>query len=99
MTDTLVKRVIVEQIDGRNIATGVELASGEAVTAKEEIIISAGAYRTPQVLILSGIGPSEELKKHGIKQVMDLADVGKNLHDHLGIPQRCVPLRLASEIG
>jgi choline dehydrogenase-like flavoprotein len=97
MTDTLVKRVIVEQVSGRKIATGVELASGEVSTAREEIIISAGAYRTPQVLVLSGIGPSEELKKHGIEQIMDLPDVGKNLHDHLGIPQRCVPQRLSSE--
>lgn len=89
MTETLVKRVVVEQIDGRKIATGVELASGEVIAANEEIIISAGAYRTPQVLMLSGIGPAAELKKHGIKQVVELPEVGKNLHDHLGIPQRC----------
>jgi choline dehydrogenase-like flavoprotein len=93
MTETLVKRVVVEQTDGRKIATGVELASGEVITANEEIIISAGAYRTPQVLMLSGIGPTAELKKHDIKQVVELPEVGKNLHDHLGIPQRCVPLR------
>lgn len=88
MTEALVKRVVVEQVDGKNVATGVELASGAAITAKKEIIVSAGAYRTPQVLMLSGIGSSEELMKHGIEPVVDLPEVGKNLHDHLGIPQR-----------
>lgn len=87
MSKTLVKRVIIEQVDGRKVATGVELANGEVITAMKEIIISAGAYRTPQVLMLSGIGTSDELKKHGIEQIMDLSDVGKNLHDHLGIDQ------------
>jgi choline dehydrogenase-like flavoprotein len=53
----------------------------------KEIIISAEAYRTPQVLMLSGIGPSDGLKKHGIEQIVELSDVGKNLHDHLGIEQ------------
>ncbi len=99
MTETLVKRVVVEQIDGRKIATGVELASGAVITANEEIIISAGAYRTPQVLMLSGIGPIAELKKHGIAQVVDLPEVGKNLHDHLGIPQRYVLLHRHLSIG
>lgn len=92
LTDTLVKRVIVEQLHGRNVATGVELANGEVIKAQKEIIISAGAYRTPQVLMLSGIGKTEELTKHGIESVADLPEVGKNLHDHLGIPQRCVLL-------
>jgi len=87
MTETLVKRVIVEEIDGRKIATGVELASGEVLRANKEIVISAGAYRTPQVLMLSGIGSATELKKHGIAQLVDLPEVGKNLHDHFGIPQ------------
>jgi choline dehydrogenase-like flavoprotein len=87
MSETLVKRVIIEQVDGRKVATGVELANGEVITATKEIIISAGAYRTPQVLMLSGIGPSDELKKHGIKQIVDSSDVGKNLHDHLGVGQ------------
>jgi choline dehydrogenase-like flavoprotein len=92
MTEKLIKRVVIEQLDKRNIAAGVELASGEVNTANEEIIISAGAYRTPQLLMLSGIGPAAELEKHGIEQVVELSEVGKNLHDHLGVPQRCVPL-------
>jgi len=88
MTDSLVRRVIIEQNNGRKVATAVELVNGEIVTAGENIIISAGAYRTPQVLMLSGIGHFEELEKYGIEQIVNLPEVGKNLHDHLGISQR-----------
>lgn len=91
-TETLVNKVVAQQVHGRKTATGVELATGEVIKAKKEVIISAGAYRTPQILMLSGIGDSVELRKHGIEQVVDLPDVGKNLHDHLGISQRYSPL-------
>jgi choline dehydrogenase-like flavoprotein len=87
MTETLVNRVIVEKRDGKQVAIRVELANGELLSAKKEIIISAGAYRTPQVLLLSGIGPAEELRKHGIEQVVKLPEVGSNLHDHMGVGQ------------
>jgi choline dehydrogenase-like flavoprotein len=87
ITDTLVNRVIIGKRDGKQVAIGVELANGEILSAKKEIIISAGAYRTPQVLLLSGIGPAEELRKHGIEQVVNLPEVGLNLHDHMGVGQ------------
>ena len=48
-----------------------------------QVIISAGAYRTPQVLQLSGIGDAAELSKHGIPVVLDQPEVGRNLHDHM----------------
>ena len=87
MTETLVNRVIIEKRDRSQVAIGVELANGEILSAKKEVIISAGAYRTPQVLLLSGIGPTEELRKHGIEQVANLPEVGFNLHDHMGVGQ------------
>lgn len=87
MTETLVNRVIIEKRDRSQVAIGVELANGEILSAKKEVIISAGAYRTPQVLLLSGIGPAEELRKHGIEQVVNLPEVGSNLHDHMGVGQ------------
>jgi choline dehydrogenase-like flavoprotein len=83
LTETLVQRIVIEEREGRKVATGVELADGRMLVAKKEVILSAGAYRTPQVLMLSGIGENEELSQHGIKQVVDLPDVGRNLHDHL----------------
>ncbi len=60
---------------------------GEAITvrANKEIVLSAGAIGSPQILQLSGIGPSELLKEHGIDVIHDSPDVGNNLQDHLQI--------------
>ena len=79
-TETLVKRVT---IDDEHQATGVELSDGTTITANREVIISAGTYRTPQLLMLSGIGPLHELSQHGIDQKVDSPEVGRNFHDHL----------------
>lgn len=80
-TSTVAHRVT---FDGTQ-ATGVELADGRQITARKEVILSAGAYRTPQVLMLSGIGPSAALAEHGIPLVHDSPQVGQNLHDHFAI--------------
>jgi choline dehydrogenase-like flavoprotein len=53
------------------------------VTATKEVILSAGSYGTPQLLLLSGIGNSTELEALGIQPIVDLPSVGKNLTDHL----------------
>lgn len=47
-----------------------------------EVLVSSGAYRSAQILMLSGIGPAEELVRHGIQQEVDSPWVGKNFHDH-----------------
>ncbi|XP_014551841.1 GMC oxidoreductase [Bipolaris victoriae FI3] len=57
-----------------------------AVTATREVIISAGAFNTPQLLKLSGVGPREELEKFGIEVVKDLPGVGTNLQDRYEVP-------------
>lgn len=84
-TGATVVRVVVE--GGR--ATGVELIGGDGerrtVRAGKEVIVSAGAFGSPQVLQLSGIGPADHLAGHGIPVVADLP-VGDNLHDHLFVP-------------
>lgn len=67
-------------------AIGVKFFSeGREQTALcgEEVILSAGAIQSPQILMLSGVGPSEELKKHGIPVVYDSPGVGRNLGDHI----------------
>lgn len=82
LTGARVLRVVTE--NGR--AVGVEIARGrsvETLRADVEVIVSSGAINSPRMLLLSGIGPSEELSALGIKPVHDLVGVGKNLQDHL----------------
>ena len=69
-------------------ATGVEVIENGAkrvIGARKEVILCAGAYGSPQILQLSGIGPAAHLKEHGIEVHADLP-VGDNLHDHLFVP-------------
>lgn len=77
------------QIDSSNTVVGLEFVyKGNhkfTAKAKKEFILSAGAVSTPQLLMLSGIGPKDHLKKMGIEVKKDLA-VGKNLQDHLIVP-------------
>jgi choline dehydrogenase len=84
MTGAQVSRV---RLEGR-VATGVEFTHrGEAffAEAKRETLLAAGAIGSPQLLQLSGIGPSDLLLRHGIPVTHDLKGVGENLHDHLQI--------------
>src|SRR3546814_15570975 len=81
-TRALTTRVLIE--NGR--AVGVELAKGRErveVRAQREVILSGGAINSPQVLLLSGVGPADEMKAQGVAVVHDLPGVGKNLQDHL----------------
>ena len=81
ITKALVSKIVIE--NGR--AVGVEYKhNGQStiVRANKEVLLSAGAFQSPQVLMLSGIGPRQELEKHGIPVIKDLAGVGENLHDH-----------------
>lgn len=71
--------------DGR--AVGVEVTTGrtgsESILANREVILAAGAFNSPQLLMLSGIGPADELRRHRIDVRLDARGVGQNLHDHL----------------
>lgn len=77
---TLVARVV---FDGRR-AVGVETVDGEVIHA-EQIILCNGAFNTPQLLQLSGVGPADSLRDLGIEVKADLPGVGGNLQDHLEI--------------
>ncbi len=80
-TGALVERIIVE--DGR--ATGVVVRFGnrqETLRARGGIILAGGAFASPQILMLSGIGPGEHLKDRGVDVVLDRAAVGSDLQDH-----------------
>jgi 4-pyridoxate dehydrogenase len=74
-------------MEGRR-AKGIEYAESSAIKrvgATREVILSGGAFNTPQILMLSGIGPADHLKERDIVPLHDLPGVGKNLQDHLGI--------------
>lgn len=86
-TQTIVQRVLLQKRGDAQFARGVQLSNGESLLASEEVILCAGAYRTPQALLLSGIGPAEELASHGIPAVIDAPGVGKNLFDHMAVAQ------------
>lgn len=76
----------IEISDGH--ARGVRFRMGSSeyrATASHEILSCGGAINSPQLLMLSGIGPAEHLERHGIRVVADLAGVGRNLQDHLDI--------------
>jgi choline dehydrogenase len=84
LTGALTRRVLVE--DGR--ATGVEYElGGEVRTARAgETILSGGTYNSPQLLLLSGIGPAEHLAEMGVPLVHHLPGVGGNLQEHPRVP-------------
>lgn len=82
ITNALVQKVLIEGGE----ATGVALVQGGKVIelhARKEVILSAGAINSPQLLMLSGIGPKAHLVEHGIETKVDLPGVGQNLQDHL----------------
>jgi choline dehydrogenase-like flavoprotein len=83
LTSTIVYRVLFDTSNTRTI--GIQTSKGSFYASKETILC-AGAYRSPHLLLLSGIGPASTLATHGIPLVLDLPGVGKNLHDHPAVP-------------
>lgn len=81
-TQAHVARIVIEH--GR--AIGVMLADGRLIHARREVILAAGAVQSPQILMLSGIGPAAHLAEHGITLIADLPGVGGNYHDHVASP-------------
>ncbi len=86
LTRAVSARVLLEQ--GR--AVGVEYyqdGQTRQVHARREVVLSAGAFGSPQLLMLSGIGPAAELRRHGIPLARDVPGVGRNLQDHIDYVQ------------
>ncbi|KAH9875830.1 hypothetical protein IAQ61_003295 [Plenodomus lingam] len=81
---TLAKRIL---FDSKKRATGVLLKSDGHVpyvlSARKEVIVSAGAFQSPQLLMVSGVGPKAALEEHGIPIVADRPGVGQNMWDHV----------------
>ncbi len=78
-------------------AVGLEYQQGETkhvAQASREIILAGGSINSPQLMMLSGLGPAEQLRSHNIEVVSDLAGVGQNLHEH-----PCIPLQVEVSIS
>ena len=90
ITGAQATRVLLDAADSQTVATGVEYrtTAGETMTARvaKEVILSAGAIGSPQLLLLSGIGPRQELEAAGVSCLVDAPQVGKNLQDHVMCP-------------
>ena len=88
-TEAQVEKLTFEtDANGHLRCTGAQLhraGTPMSVSALREVVLSAGAVNSPQILQLSGIGPAALLQKHGIEVVMDAPHVGENLQDHLQI--------------
>ncbi|KAI0709492.1 GMC oxidoreductase [Earliella scabrosa] len=85
LTNAHVARIVFRPGSSPLVATGVEFIHGDktyVVQVKKEVIVSAGAFQTPQILELSGIGNKDILSKYGIETLVDLPGVGENLQDH-----------------
>lgn len=83
MTEAQVERILFEG----KVAMGVRVRKGEGsidVGARREVILAAGSVKSPQLLMVSGIGEAQALAAHGITPLLDLPGVGKNLQDHYG---------------
>ena len=86
VTDAQATRILIE--DGR--ASGVEARVGNRMRtfrARREVLLTAGALQSPQLLMLSGIGPGPHLRERGIAVRRELPGVGRNLHDHIDVVQ------------
>ncbi|MEJ8854837.1 GMC family oxidoreductase N-terminal domain-containing protein [Variovorax robiniae] len=83
-TDALINRIVIEK--GR--AVGVEVIEAgrpSVVRCAREVLVTSGAIGSPKLMLLSGIGPADQLRALGINVAADQPEVGQNLHDHFGI--------------
>jgi choline dehydrogenase-like flavoprotein len=81
-TDCLVEKIVIE--NGRAAGVSIKDASGrKTIKARGAVILSAGAFGSPQILQLSGVGPAAHLRDQGIDVVLDKSEVGENLQDHI----------------
>ena len=84
-TDCTVSRLIVEK--GRCVGVAYLEAGRETIVSCDaEVLLAAGSYNSPKILMLSGIGPADHIRTHGIAPLHDLPGVGENLQDHHEVP-------------
>ncbi|XP_068632544.1 ecdysone oxidase-like [Battus philenor] len=87
LKNTLARKFVLDE-HKNVIGVTIELPNGDIITvrANKEVILSAGAFNSPQLLMLSGIGPKDHLNDVGIETLVDSVNVGKNFQDHAIVP-------------
>lgn len=90
ITGARATRILLQESAGRVQATGIQYLNGsnerrEAI-AEKEVILSAGAIGSPHLLLVSGIGPRNDLERAGVRPVFDSPHVGRHLKDHVQVP-------------
>ena len=85
MTDSKVRRVLFDGLRATGVEVGDRRGRRQEIFCQREVVLSAGVIQSPQLLMLSGIGPSAELGRHGLAPLVDLPGVGQNLQDHIDI--------------
>lgn len=83
-TGVLIERIVIEQRRAVGVDI-VERGKRSTIRSSVEVLLTAGAIGSPKLMLLSGLGPAEQLRALGIAVVADLPQVGRNLHDHFGI--------------
>jgi choline dehydrogenase-like flavoprotein len=90
LTSSVASKILLEKIstaDGRGeiAVRGVEFVDGRTILARREVIVCCGTFRTPQLLMLSGIGPKEQLEAINVPVILENEAVGQNLHDQISL--------------
>lgn len=83
LTDTNVNKILINNDRATGVSCIDEDGNEFEIRASKEVLLSSGAFGSPQVLLRSGVGPEEEIIKHGIDHKVELPGVGKNLQDHI----------------
>lgn len=85
VTNAHAQRVVFEGLRACGVVAQREGGIPSYFAARREVILSAGAVQSPQLLMLSGVGPGSHLAHHGLRPIVDLPGVGQNLQDHLDV--------------
>ena len=86
LTGHLVQRIVIENRHAVAVEARDEEGNDVLIRASKQIVLTAGSFQSPKLLMLSGIGPRDELGRHGIKVVHESDEVGRNYQDHVGAP-------------
>ena len=83
LTDTNVNKIVIENKKAKGVECIDKDGNYFTLKANNEVVLSSGAFGSPQIMLRSGVGPEEEIVKHGIEHIHELPGVGKNLQDHI----------------